>query len=194
MFTSPFAIVIYIIVAVVFIMTIIAHMHKEKYVASILQASPTRRARIIKSYKNLRQIHKILISSLLFLIILMIIVYLWESRADFMLLMIGFTIMVLIKVIEAMLFRKSIISRVETEQSTTLQQVTVTDEAQTDTTDKLHKVNIRLSIIGISITVVTLSAFSIALYSTIGGPVWAYVAITIVTLLAVCVTLKTTIK
>ena len=194
MFTSPVAIVLYVISAIGLIATIIAHMHKEKYITSILKSSPVRRTRMIKAYRNIISLQKILICILPILIVLMIIDYFVVSKDDFLLLMIGFAAIALIKVIEDILFRKYVIARVETGEYATDPQFTAPDYSPAYTTSKIRKLNIRLSLIGITISVVMLSAFSTALYFTIGGHVWAYVVITIFTLLVVCVTLKTTVK
>jgi len=191
MFSSPFAIVIYVTAAIGLIATVIAHLHKAKYVASILQSSPTRRIRLIQSYKNMIRTQKVFICILLITIVAMLVYYFVSAKEDFFLLMIGFAAIVIVKLIADILLRKSVIARVA---ANTDMQFTAPDSSQEDPSAKIRKVNVRLSIIGISIPIIMLSAFSIALYFSIGGPVWAYAVFTLVALLIVCVTLKTTIK
>ena len=194
MFSSPVAIFLYVVSVIGLIAAVIAHMHKEKYISSILQSSPTRRSRLIQSYKNMIRMQRLLIFVLLISIVTMIISYCVLDKDNFFLLMIGFAVVVIIKMVADMLLRRSVIARVEVNQYATDPQFTAPDYSQEDTSTKVRRVNFRLSIIGISIPAIMLAAFAIVLYFTVGGPAWAYAIVTLFALLVVCVTLKTTIK
>lgn len=193
-FTSPLAIFMYVVSAISLIATAIAHIRKEKYISSILQSSPTRRTRLIKSYKNMIKLLKLLTFVSLISIIAMISSYFILSKDDFFLLMIGFAVVVLVTMIADILLRQSVVTRVDIDEYAADPQFTANYDAPADTAAKVRKVNLRLSIIGISITFTMFSAFAAALYFTIGGPVLAYVLVTLFALLIVLVILKTTVK
>ena len=181
LFTSPLAIIVYVILAILLASTILRRLTKEKFIVVIMRSSPQHRKRIIGSYRRIVKLYKILIGA--YVIIIPILIYLHfgpENGEGILLAAAGFFALLIIKAIEGIQYRNTVIARLETEHAASRQ----VDAAYVSEEEFEAKVR-KWKVIAFDILIVVMFATIIAFYFTMGGPWWIYVAALIICFLAV---------
>lgn len=180
-FTSPLAIIVYVIVAILLTSTVLRRLTKEKFVVAIMRSSPRHRKEIIESYRRIVKLYKVLIAA--YVIIVPVLIYLHfgpEHGEGILLALAGFFILLIIKAIEDIQYRNHVIARLESEQEA-LSQANVASIAQAAFETRARKWKVMVFVILIVVMFATIIAF----YCTVGGPWWFYMIVSILMILAV---------
>ena len=179
--TSPLVIIIYVILAILLASTMLRRFARGKLIAAIVRSSPLNITRIIRSYGTIVKMYKMLIVAYCVLIPLLIYLHFGpENGEGFLLFVAGIIALLLIKAIEDIQYRNTVIARLEAE----LPAVRSVDAASVS--DEGFKARARKwRIIALVIALVCMVAVLIAFYVTMGGPWWFYLIVSILMLLAV---------
>jgi hypothetical protein len=179
--TSPLAIIVYVILAILLASTILRRLTQEKFIVAIRRSPLQHRNQIIGSYRRTLKMYTILIVAYCVLIPLLIYLHFSvENGEGFLLFVAGILALLLIKAIEDIQYRNHVIARLEAEAST---------ERRVDAipvAEEVFEVRVRKwRIIALVIALVCLIALLVAFYFTMGGPWWFYLIASILMILAV---------
>jgi hypothetical protein len=181
LFTSPLAIIVYVILAILLASTMLRRLTKEKFIVAIMRTPPRNITRTIQSYRTIVKMYKILIGA--YVIIIPILIYLHfgpENGEGILLAVAGFFALLIIKAIEDIQYRNTVIARLEAEHAAS-RQVDTVSVSEEEFEAKVRK----WKVIVFDILIIVMFATIIAFYFTMGGPWWIYVAALIICFLAV---------
>jgi hypothetical protein len=179
--TSPLVIIVYVIFAILLASTMLRRFAREKLITALLRSSPRNITRIIRSYRTIVKMYRILIVCYVVFILLLIYLHFGpENGEGFLLFVAGILALLLIKSIEDIQYRNTVIARLEAELPTvrSVDAVSVSDEGFKARARKWR-------IIALVIALVCMVAVIVAFYVTMGGPWWFYLIVSILMLLAV---------
>ena len=179
--TSPLVIIVYVIFAILLASTMLRRFAREKLITALLRSSPRNITRIIRSYRTIVKMYRILIVCYVVFILLLIYLHFGpEDGEGFLLFVAGILALLLIKSIEDIQYRNTVIARLEAELPTvrSVDAVSVSDEGFKARARKWR-------IIALVIALVCMVAVIVAFYVTMGGPWWFYLIVSILMLLAV---------
>jgi ABC-type multidrug transport system fused ATPase/permease subunit len=177
--TSPLVIIVYVILAILFASTMLRRFTRGKLITSILRSPPRNINRTIKSYKTIVKMYKILIVGYCVLIPLLVYLHFGpENGEGFLLFVVGVIVLMLIKAIEDIQYRNTVIARLEAELPT-VRQVDVASEEVFEARARKWRA------IAMVIALVCMVAVLLAFYVTMGGPWWFYLIASILMLLAI---------
>ena len=177
--TSPLAIIVYVILAILLITTILRRFTMDKLIASILQTSPRNITRIIKSHRTTVKMYKILIVGYAVLIPLLVYLHFGLEHGEGVLIFVVWILaLLLLKAIEDIQYRNIVIARLEAELPTVRHVVTASEKAFEARARKWR-------IISVFIALVCMVAVVLAFYVTMGGPWWFYLIVSILMIFAV---------
>lgn len=180
-FTSPLAIIVYVICAILLASAILRRLTKEKLIAAIMRTPPRNITRTIKSYRTVVKMWKILIVGYCVLIPLFIYLHFGPEKGEGVLLFVaGILALFLIKALEDIQYRNTVIARLEAELPT-IRHVDAAHVAEEAFEARVRK----WKIIAVVIALVCMVAVLIAFYVTMGGPWWFYLIVSIFMILAV---------
>ena len=177
--TSPLVIIVYVILAILLASTMLRRFTREKLIAAILRSSPRNITRIINSYKTIVKMWKILIVG--YCVLIPVFVYLHfgpENGEGVLLFVVGIIVLMLIKAVEDIHYRNTVIARLEAELPTVRHIDTASEKAFEARARKWR-------IIALVIALVCMVAVLLAFYLTMGGPWWFYLVILFIMVLAV---------
>ena len=177
--TSPLIIIVYVILAILLASTMLRRFAREKFINAILRSSPRNISRIINSYKTIVKMWKILIVGYCVLIPLLVYLHFGPENGEGVLLfVVGIIVLMLIKAVEDMQYRNTVIARLEAELPTVRQVDAASGKAFEQRARKWR-------IIALVIVLVCMVAVLLAFYFTMGGPWWFYLIVSILMILAV---------
>ena len=177
--TSPLVIIVYVILAILLASTMLRRFTREKLIAAILRSSPRNITRIINSYRTIVKMWKILIVG--YCVLIPVFVYLHfgpENGEGVLLFVVGIIVLMLIKAVEDIHYRNTVIARLEAELPTVRHIDTASEKAFEARARKWR-------IIALVIALVCMVAVLLAFYLTMGGPWWFYLVILFIMVLAV---------
>jgi membrane protein YdbS with pleckstrin-like domain len=179
--TSPLAIIFYVILAMLLVSTIGRRLAKEKLIDAILRTPSSNITRTINSYRTVVKMWKMLIVGDVVLIPLLVYLYFAREKGEWTILVAaGIITLLVIKAIEDIQYRKSVIARLETEQAKS-QKVGASHISEKEFDARVRK----WKLIALAISVLALAAVVAAFYFTAGGPWWFYALVSIILLSAV---------
>jgi hypothetical protein len=179
--TSPLVNIVYVILAILLASTMLRRFTREKFITALLRSSPRNITRIIQSYRTIVKMYKILIVAYCVLIPLLIYLHFGpENGEGFLLFVVGILALLLLKAIEDIQYRNTVIVRLEAELPT-VQSVDAASVSEEGFKARARK----WRIIALVIALVCMVAVLIAFYATMGGPWWFYLAALILMVLAV---------
>ena len=179
--TSPLAIIVYVICAILLVTTILRRFTMEKFIVALMRSSPQHRKRIIGSYRRIVKLYKILIVGYAVLIPLFVYLHFGPEHGEGVLLFVVWILaLLLLKAIEDIQYRNIVITRVESEHNT-LQHVNAAHVAKVELEARARK----WKVIAVVIALVCMVAVLLAFYVTMGGPWWFYMIVSILMILAV---------
>ena len=177
--TSPLVIIVYVIFAILLASTMLRRFAREKLITALLRSSPRNITRIIRSYRTIVKMYRILIVCYVVFILLLIYLHFGpENGEGFLLFVAGILALLLIKSIEDIQYRNTVIARLEAELPT-VRQVDVASEEVFEARARKWRA------IAMVIALVCMVAVLLAFYVTMGGPWWFYLIASILMLLAV---------
>ena len=179
--TSPLVIIVYVIVAILLASTMLRRFTREKFITAILRSSPHTITRIIRSYRTIVKMYRILI--VCYVVFIPLLIYLHfgpENGQGFLLFVVGILALLLIKAIEDIQYRNTVIARLEAELPT-VQSVDAASVSEEGFKARARK----WRIIALVIALVCMVAVLIAFYATMDGPWWFYLIVSILMVLAV---------
>jgi hypothetical protein len=179
--TSPLVIIVYVILAILLASTMLRRFSRGKYITAIIRSSPRTITRTIQSYRTIVKMYKMLIVGYCVLIPLLIYLHFGPENGEGVLLFVaGILALLLIKAIEDIHYRNTVIARLEVELPTVrhVDAAHVSDEAFEARARKWR-------IIAVAIALVCMVAVLVAFYVTMGGPWWYYLIVSILMILAV---------
>lgn len=180
-FTSPLAIIVYVICAILLASTILRRLTKEKLIVAIMRTPPRNKTRTIKSYRMVVKMWKILIVGYVVLIPLFLYLHFGPENGEGVLLFVaGILALFLIKALEDIQYRNTVIARLEIELPT-VRHVDAAPIAEEAFEARVRK----WKIIAVVIALVCMVAVLVAFYFTMGGPLWFYLVVSILMILAV---------
>ena len=180
-FTSPLAIIVYVICAILLASTILRRLTKEKLIVAIMRTPPRNKTRTIKSYRMVVKMWKILIVGDVVLIPLFLYLHFGPENGEGVLLFVaGILALFLIKALEDIQYRNTVIARLEIELPT-VRHVDAAPIAEEAFEARVRK----WKIIAVVIALVCMVAVLVAFYFTMGGPLWFYLVVSILMILAV---------
>ena len=179
--TSPLAIIVYVILAILLITTILRRFTMEKFIVAIMRSSPQHKQRIIGSYRKIVKMYKMLIVGYAVLIPLFVYLHFGPEHGEGVLLFVVWILALLpLKAIEDIQYRNIVIARIETEHDAS-QHVNAAHVAKVELEARTRK----WKIIALAIALICMVAVLLAFYVTMGGPWWFYLIASILMLLAV---------
>jgi hypothetical protein len=179
--TSPLVIMVYVILAILLASTMLRRFTKEKFITAIMRSSPRNINRTIQSYRTIVKMWKILMVAYFVLIPLLIYLHFGpENGEGFLLFVAGILALLLIKAIEDIQYRNTVIARLETELPT-LRHVDAAPVAE----EAFEAGARKWRIIALVIALVCMVAVLVAFYCTMGGPWWFYLIVSVLMILAV---------
>ena len=179
--TSPLAIMVYVILVMLLASTILRRFTKEKYIVALLRSSLQHRKHVIGSYRRTAKMYTILIVVYCALIPVLLYVYFNREQGEWTLLVgAGILVLMLIKAIEDIHYRHTVIARLEAENAPS-QTMDAAPVFQKRLEARVRKWRIIALVIALVCMVAVLAAF----YFTLGGPWWFYLIVSIVMILAV---------
>ena len=177
--TSPLAIIVYVILAILLITTILRRFTMEKLIASILRTPPRNITRTVKSHRTIVKMWKILIMSFCVLIPLLVYLHFGPENREGVLLFVAWILAIMfIKALEDIRYSKTVIARLESEIPTVRHIDTASEKAFEARARKWRT-------IGVVIALACMVAVLLAFYVTMGGPWWFYLIVSIIMILAV---------
>ena len=179
--TSPLAIMVYVILVMLLASTILRRFTKEKYIVALLRSSLQHRQLVIGSYRRTAKMYTILIVVYCVLIPVLLYLYFNREQGEWMLLVgAGILVLMLIKAIEDIHYRNTVIARLEAENAAS-QKMDTAPVFQERLEARVRK----WRIIALVIALVCMVAVLVAFYVTLGGPWWFYLIFFVVMILAV---------
>jgi len=173
--TSPLAIMVYVILVMLLASTLLRHLTKEKYIVALLRSSLQHRKQVIGSYRMTAKMYKMLIVVYCLLIPLLLYLYFNREQGEWTLLVgAGILVLMLIKAIEDIHYRNTVIARLEAGDAAS-QKMNTAPVSQGRLEAKVRKWRIIALVIALVCMVVLLVAF----YFTLGGPWWFYLVASI---------------
>ena len=119
--TSTLAIIVYVGLGMLLVMTIVRRLTKEKQIEAILRTPAGNITQTIDAYRTMVKISKALIIIDIFLIPLFIYLHFGpQEKQGILLIVAGLLVLMVIKAFEDIQYRKSVIARLEAEQGTSL--------------------------------------------------------------------------
>jgi len=119
--TSTLAIIVYVGLGMLLVMTIVRRLTKEKQIEAILRTPAGNITQTIDAYRTMVKISKALIIIDIFLIPLFIYLHFGpQEKQGILLIVAGLLVLMIIKAFEDIQYRKSVIARLEAEQGTSL--------------------------------------------------------------------------
>ncbi len=116
---STLAIIVYVGIGMLLVMTIVRRLTKEKQIEAILRTSPGNITQTIDAYRTMVKVSKALIIVDIFLIPLFIYLHFSpQEKQGILLIVAGLLVLMIIKAFEDIQYRKSVIARLEDEQGT----------------------------------------------------------------------------
>ena len=116
--TSTLAIIVYVGLGMLLVMTIVRRLTKEKQIETILKTSPGNITQTIDAYRTMVKVSKALIIIDILLIPLFLYLYFGpQEKQGILLIVAGLLVLMVIKAFEDIQYRKSVIARLEAEQS-----------------------------------------------------------------------------
>lgn len=117
--TSTLAIIVYVGLGMLVAMTIVRRLTKEKQIEALLRTSVDNITQTIDAYRTMVKISKALIIIDIFLIPLFIYLHFGpQEKQGILLIVAGLLVLMVIKAVEDIQYRKSVIARLEAEQGT----------------------------------------------------------------------------
>ena len=117
--TSTLAIIVYVGLGMLLVMTIVRRLTKEKQIKAILRTPLDNITQTIDAYRTMVKISKALIIIDIFLIPLFIYLHFGpQGKQGILLIVAGLLVLMVIKAFEDIQYRKSVIARLEAEQGT----------------------------------------------------------------------------
>ena len=117
--TSTLAIIVYVGIGMLLVMTIVRRLTREKQIEAILRTSPGNITQTIDAYRTMVKISKALIIIDIFLIPLFIYLHFGpQEKQGILLIVAGLLVLMVIKAFEDIQYRKGVIARLEAEQGT----------------------------------------------------------------------------
>jgi hypothetical protein len=179
--TSPLVIIVYVILAILLASTMLRRFSRGKYITAIIRSSPRTITRTIQSYRTIVKMYKMLIVGYCVLIPLLIYLHFGPENGEGVLLFVaGILALLLIKAIEDIHYRNTVIARLEVELPT-VRHVDAAHAAEEEFEARARK----WRIIAVAIALVCMVAVLVAFYVTMGGPWWYYLIVSILMILAV---------
>lgn len=179
--TSPLVIVVYVILAILLASTMLRRFTREKFITALLRSSPRNISRIIQSYKTIVKLFIIFILAYCILIPLFIYLHFGPENGEGVLLFVaGILALLLIKSLEDIQYRNTVIARLEAELPT-LKSIDAASAPEEGFKARVRK----WRIIALVIALVCMAAVLLAFYVTMGGPWWFYLIASILMILAV---------
>ena len=119
--TSTLAIIVYVGLGMLLVMTIVRRLTKEKQIEAILRTPAGNITQTIDAYRTMVKISKALIIIDIFLIPLFIYLHFGpQEKQGILLIVAGLLVLMIIKAFEDIQYRKSVIAGLEAEQGTSL--------------------------------------------------------------------------
>jgi hypothetical protein len=119
--TSTLAIIVYVGLGMLLVMTIVRRLTKEKQIEAILRTPAGNITQTIDAYRTMVKISKALIIIDIFLIPLFIYLHFGpQEKQGILFIVAGLLVLMIIKAFEDIQYRKSVIARLEAEQGTSL--------------------------------------------------------------------------
>ena len=179
--TSPLVIIVYVILAILLASTMLRRFAKEKLITALLRSSPRNITRIIRTYRTIAKMYRILIVAYCVLIPLLIYLHFGpENGQGFLLFLAGILVLMLIKAVEDIQYRTTLIARLEAGLPT-VRSVDAASVSEEEFKARARK----WRIIALVIALVCMVAVIVAFYATMGGPWWFYLIVSILMILAV---------
>jgi membrane protein YdbS with pleckstrin-like domain len=179
--TSPLAIMVYVILAMLLASTILRRFTKEKYIVALLRSSLQHRKHVIGSYKRTAKVYTIFIVVYCALIPVLLYLYFNREQGEWTLLVgAGVLVLMLIKAVEDIHYRNTVIARLEAKDAASHNMDTA-PVSQERLETKVRK----WRTIVLVIALICMVAILVAFYFTMGGPWWFYLIFLIVMVLAV---------
>jgi F0F1-type ATP synthase assembly protein I len=179
--TSPLVIIVYVILAILLASTMLRRFTREKFITALLRSSRRNITRIIQSYRTIVKMYKILIVAYCVLIPLLIYLHFGpENGEGFLLFVAGILALLLIKAIEDIQYRNTVIARLEAELPT-VRSIDAASVSEEEFKARARKWRIIALVIALACMVAVLVAFRV----TMGGPWWFYLIVSILMILAV---------
>ena len=117
--TSTLAIIVYVGIGMLLVMTILRRLTKEKQIEAILRTPNGNITQTIDAYRTMVKVSKALIIIDIFLIPLFIYLHFGpQEKQGILLIVAGLLVLMIIKAFEDIQYRKSVIARLEAEQGT----------------------------------------------------------------------------
>jgi hypothetical protein len=117
--TSTLAIIVYVGLGMLLVMTIARRLTKEKQIEAILRTPPGNITQTIDAYRTMVKVSKALIIIDILLIPLFIYLYFGpQEKQGILLIVAGLLVLMVIKAVEDIQYRKSVIARLEADQGT----------------------------------------------------------------------------
>lgn len=179
--TSPLVIIVYVILAILLASTMLRRFTREKFITAILRSSSQHIKQIIGSYRRTAKLYNLLIMA--YCVLIPVLIYLHfgpENGEGFLLFVAGIIALMLIKAVEDIYYRNTVIARLEAELPTVRH-----IDAASGATEACEARARKWRIIALVITLVCMVAVLLAFYLTMGGPWWFYLIASILMLLAV---------
>jgi hypothetical protein len=115
--TSTLAIIVYVGIGMLLAMTIVRRLTKEKQIEAILRTPPGNITQTIDAYRTMVKVSKALIIVDIFLIPLFIYLHFGpQEKQGILLIVAGLLVLMIIKALEDIQYRKGVIARLEAEQ------------------------------------------------------------------------------
>ncbi len=115
--TSTLAIIVYVGIGMLLVMTILRRLTKEKQIEALLKTSPGNITQTIDAYRTMVKVSKALIIIDMLLIPLFIYLHFGpQEKQGILLIVAGLLGLMIIKALEDIQYRKSVIARLEAEQ------------------------------------------------------------------------------
>jgi F0F1-type ATP synthase assembly protein I len=179
--TSPLVIIVYVILAILLASTMLRRFTREKFIIAIMRSSPRTITRIIQSYRTIVKMYKILVVCYCVFIPLFIYLHFGPENGEGLLLFLaGILALLLIKAIEDIQYRNTVIARLEAELPT-VRQVDAASGVEEAFEARVRK----WRTIALVIALVCMVAVLVGFYVTMGGPWWFYLIVSLIMALAV---------
>jgi len=117
--TSTLAIIVYVGLGMLLVMTIVRRLTKEKQIEAILRTSPGNITQTIDAYRTMVKVSKALI--IIDIVLIPLFIYLHfgpQEKQGILLIVAGLLVLMVIKAFEDIQYRKGVIARLEAEQGT----------------------------------------------------------------------------
>lgn len=172
---------VYVILVMLLASTILRRFTKEKYLVALLRSSLQHRKQVIGSCRRTARVYTILM--VVYCVLIPVLLYLYFNREQgqwTLLVGAGILVLMLIKAVEDIHYRHTVIARLEAEDAAS-QKMDPAPVSQERLEARVRK----WRIIALVIALVSMVAVLVAFYFTMGGPWWFYLIFVVVMTLAV---------